>query len=163
MYSHTVEQCSEPSGGRRCHQELVTAGILVPLPAGEKEKGAVVRWRSIKREVNGLQVRPARCGRRPATRYAQQLIRLLPVRGLPSACAGGGGAGQHCCHGGARLGCFKSGQEGKLRARQGGWRAAAEEEARDALESSGSRPCTRLDAPMGSSGRVPRTVYSQSV
>ena len=91
VYSHTVEQCSEPSGGRRCHQQLVTAGILVPLPAGEKEKGAVVRWRSIKREVNGLQVRPVRCGRRPATRYAQQLIRLLPVRGLPSACAGGDG------------------------------------------------------------------------
>ena len=66
----------------RCHQELVTAGTLVPPASwgaqGQKEKGAVIRWRSIKREVNGLQVRPARCGRRPATRYAQQLIRLLP-------------------------------------------------------------------------------------
>ena len=50
MYSHTVEQCSEPSGGRRCHQELVTAGILVPLPAEEKEKGAVIRWTVSHRE-----------------------------------------------------------------------------------------------------------------
>ena len=100
------------------HQELVTAGTLVPLPAGAPRDGR---------------------------------------RGLH------GGAGQHCYHDGARLGCCESGQEGKLRARQGGWRAAAEEGARDALESSGSRPCTRLDAPMGSSGRVPSTVYSQSV
>ena len=91
--STVVRWSSEPSPSSRQGRkalppevvELVIPGTLVPparwgtqgLEEGE-EKGAVVRWRSIKREVNGglsgPPVRPARSGRRAAASYAQQLI-----------------------------------------------------------------------------------------